>query len=76
MVLNLCTSASDRAFYLYQVSRKYLTGFQSYLADAICILIFAKGHNSVKIVGGVMILVLSILSDHALLCIKFCQSIS
>ena len=29
MVLNLCTS-SDGALYLYQVSRKYLTGFQSY----------------------------------------------
>ena len=29
MVLNLCTS-SDDALYLYQVSRKYLTGFQSY----------------------------------------------
>ena len=29
MVLNLCTS-SDDALYLYHVSRKYLTGFQSY----------------------------------------------
>ena len=29
MVLNLCTS-SDNALYSYQVSRKYLKGFQSY----------------------------------------------
>ena len=29
MVLNLCTSSAD-ALYLYQVSRKYLKGFQSY----------------------------------------------
>ena len=29
MVLNLCTS-SDDALYLYQVSRKYHKGFQSY----------------------------------------------
>ena len=29
MVLNLCI-LSDDALYLYQVSRKYLTGFQSY----------------------------------------------
>ena len=29
MVLNLCISPDD-ALYLYQVSKKYLTGFQSY----------------------------------------------
>ena len=29
MVLNLCTS-SDDALYLYQLSREYLKGFQSY----------------------------------------------
>ena len=34
--------------------------------DAICKLKFAKGHNSVKNVGGVMVLVLSTLPDHAL----------
>ena len=33
---------------------------------AICILKFAKGHNSVKYVGGIMVLVLSTLSDNAL----------
>ena len=32
----------------------------------ICILKFAKGHNSVKNVGGVMVLVLFALSDNAL----------
>ena len=65
MVLNLYTS-SDDALYLYQVSRKYLTGFQYYIADAICILKYAKGHNSVKNIGGVMVFVLSTLSEHAL----------
>ena len=44
MVLNL-----DGALYLYQVSRKYLKGLQSYWADAICILKFAKGHYTVKV---------------------------
>ena len=29
IILNLCTSYDD-ALYLYQVSRKYLKGFQSY----------------------------------------------
>ena len=43
--------------------------------DTICILKFAKGHNSVKIVGGDMVLVLSTLSDNACICSKFCQSI-
>ena len=51
MVLNLCTS-SDDTLYLYQVSRKYLIGFQSYREDAVCILKFSKGHNSVNSVGG------------------------
>ena len=32
----------------------------------ICILKFEKGHNSVKSVGGVMIFVLSTLSNNAL----------
>ena len=34
--------------------------------DAICILNFAKGHNSVKNAGVVMVIVLDILSDHAI----------
>ena len=63
-VLKLCTS-SDEIEYLHHVSRKYLTGFQSYSADAICILKFTKGRNSVKSVGGVMVLVQSTLSDNA-----------
>ena len=28
---------------------KIIKGFQSFLADVICILKFAKGHNSVKV---------------------------
>ena len=65
MVLNLCIS-SDDALYLYQVSRKYLKGFQSYEEDAVCILKFSRGHNSENRVGGVMALVLSTLSDGVL----------
>ena len=65
MVLNLCIS-SDDALYLYQVSRKYLKGFQSCEEDAVCILKFSRGHNSENSVGGVMALVLSTLSDGVL----------
>ena len=65
MVLYLCTSPDD-LLYLYQVPRKYLKGFQSYQEDAVCILKFSKGHNSVNSEGGVMALVLSTLSDGTL----------
>ena len=65
MVLNLCTSL-DNALYLYQISRKYLKGFQSYREDAACILKFSKGHNSVNSVGGVMTLILSTWPDGVL----------
>ena len=34
--------------------------------DAICILKFKKGHNSVKSVGGIMVLALSTSSYNAL----------
>ena len=54
MVLNLCKSPDD-ALYLYQVSRKYLKGFQSYLEGAVRILKCSKGYNSVNSVGGVII---------------------
>ena len=64
MVLNLISL--DDALYLYQVSRKYLKGFQSYQEDAVCILKFSKGHNSVNSIGGVMALVLSTFSDDVL----------
>ena len=64
-MLNLSTS-SDDALYLYQVSRKYLKGFQSHLEDAVCIMKFSKRHNSVNSVGGVMVLVLSTLSVSVL----------
>ena len=65
MVLNLCISPDD-ALYLYQVSRKYLRGFQSYQKDAVCIPKFSKGYNSLNSVGGVMALFLSTLSDGVL----------
>ena len=54
------------ALFLYQVSRKYLKGFQSYREDAVCTLKCSKGHNSVNSVGKVMVLVLSTLSDSFL----------
>ena len=36
-----------------------------FLGDVICILKFAKGHNSVKSISGVMVLGLSTSSDSA-----------
>ena len=65
MVFNLCIS-SDDALYLYQVSRKYLKGFQSYWEDVVCKLKFSEGHNAVNSVGGVMVPVLFTLSDSVL----------
>ena len=65
IVLNFCTSPDD-ALYLYQVSGKYLEGFQRYWEDAICILKFSKGDNSVNSVGGFMVLICSTLSDSVL----------
>ena len=64
----LCT-LSDIALYLYQVSRTYLsdialnicTKFQEHISKgftAICILKFTKENNSVKSVGGVIVLVM------------------
>ena len=75
MVLNICISPDD-ALYLYQVSRKYLKGFQSYQEDAVCILKFSKGHNSVNNVGGVMAIVMSTLSDSVLYLYIVCRSSS
>ena len=49
---------------LYQFSRKYLPGFQSYCAD---ILKFTKGHNSVRTVGEVNLYCLIMLY----MCISF-----
>ena len=57
MVLVLC-ALSDNDLYLYQVLWKYLKGLGSYYAGTISIMTFAKVHNSVKNVGGVMVLVL------------------
>ena len=65
MVLNLCTLPDD-VLCLYQFSRKYLKGFQSCREDAVCILNFSKGHNSLNSVGGVMTLVLFTMSDSVL----------
>ena len=64
MVLVLRIS-SDNALYLYKVLQKYLRGFRSYCADTISIVKFAKGNNSVKNVGGVMVLVYCMSFDDA-----------
>ena len=53
MMLYICTKFQE----------KYLKGFQSYREDAVCIMKFSKGLNSVNSFGGVMVLVLSTLSD-------------
>ena len=60
MVLNFCIS-SDDALYLYQVPENISKGFRF-----ICKLKFAKRHNSVNTLSGVMVLVLFRLSDNTL----------
>ena len=55
MMLYICTKFQEN------ISK----GF-SYQEDAVCILKFSKGHNSVNSEGGVMALVLSTLSDGVL----------
>ena len=52
--------------YIYTKSRENNLRVSDFLADVICILKFAKGHNSVKSIDGVMLLELSISSDKAL----------
>ena len=74
MVLDLCSSSSD-ALYLYQIWLKYLKMFQSYRADTISMSKFSKGHNSVKNVGGNMVLVLCTLI-MLYICTKFLENIS
>ena len=65
IVLVPCTSP-DSTLYFYQVTWKYLKRFGSYCADTISMVKFAMGHNSIKNVGGVMVLVLCMSNDHAL----------
>ena len=55
MMLDICTN--------FRENNQRVSDF---LADVICILIFAKCHNSVKSIGGVMVLGLSTSSDNAL----------
>ena len=64
-VVNLCTS-SGHALYFYQVLWNYLEWYQSYRADTISILKISKGNNSANNVGGVRVVNLCTLSDHAL----------
>ena len=57
MVLVLCT-LSDNGLYLHQDLCTNLRGLRSYCADTISIVKFGKGHNFIKNVDGVMVLVL------------------
>ena len=65
MELPVCTS-SDGGLYFYKVSGKYSGRYQSYRADTVFIRKISKGHNSVKNVGGVTVLVFCISSDDGL----------
>ena len=58
--------SSGHALYFYQVLWNYLEQSQSYRADTIFILKISKGNNSAKNVGGVTVVNLCTLSDHAL----------
>ena len=64
-IVNLCKS-SGHALYFYQVLWNYLKRYQSYRADTISIRKITKGNNSAKNVGGVNVINLCTLSDHAL----------
>ena len=64
-VVDLCMS-SGHALYFYQVLSNYLERYQSYWADTISIPKISKGNNSAKNVGGVTVVNLCTLSDHAL----------
>ena len=70
MVLYICTKFQEN------ISKSFTVIEQN---DVICILKFTKGHNSIKSVSGVEVLVLCT-SAHRLImlyiCTKFCQSIS
>ena len=65
MVLVIYT-LSDNALCLYQDLCQYLKGLKSYCADTISIVKIGNGHNSVKNVGGVMLLVLCMFFANAL----------
>ena len=73
-VLFLCTS-SDNGSYLYKVSLKYSRRYLSYRADTIFKAKISKGHNSVKNVGGVAVLVLCTSSDDGHICTEFHEKI-
>ena len=60
MDLVLCSSPDNARF-----CGKYLKGFGSSCVDIISIVKFAKGHNSVKNVGEVVVLVLCMCFDDA-----------
>ena len=69
MVLNLCTS-SYNALYLVYICTKFheniLDGVKAIEQDTIPIGKISKGHNSVKNIGGVTVLVFCTLSDDGL----------
>ena len=46
--------------------KKYLKGFQSYLADRISILKFTKLQNTIKKIGGVRVFILCTSSNKTL----------
>ena len=53
-------------YIFYKVPCKYSARYQSYRADMIFIRKNLKGHNSVKNVGGVSVLLLCTSSDESL----------
>ena len=53
IILNLCISPDD-ALYLYQFQENISKGYR--VIKRLNFVKFAKGHNSIKNVGGVMVL--------------------
>ena len=65
MVLFLRIS-SDSGLHFYKVSWKYFGRYQTFTVDTTYIKKISKGHNSVKNVVGVLILILCPSSDDGL----------
>ena len=52
---------------------KFLKGFYSNVAHMIFTSKFSKGHNSVKSIGGVTVLIFCIFLIMFYICTKFCE---
>ena len=62
--------------YILQSLRKRLLQFKSYRPDIISVIKISKGYNSIKNIGGVMLLNICTLSDYVLYLYQASRKIS